>query len=369
MRQPGLGTRRWPVLVAGAALAVVSANGALAGPPLRGDRTVTVMTRNIYFGADLAPVVTAPTPGQFVLATAQAYRQALASDFEERAEAIAAEIDEHGAVLVGIQEGTTWSTGAFMNPAPADNVTVDFVHLIVEALAARGLEYAPVAVAAGFDAEAPAFDPTVPFAADVRLQISDVVLVRTDLVPAALRIRGTSTGTYEHVAIVPTAIGPLTFNRQWAAVDAETYGTKFRFVTTHLEVLSQPLRILQATELLSDHSGSGSPTIYVADYNDAVGEGGATDVMRAAGLTDTWAVAHSGEPGPTSGQAADLRNPVSTLTRRIDIVFATSEWGVRSAEIVGDEPGDRTPSGLWPSDHAGVVVTLDIRPPAGTPGG
>jgi hypothetical protein len=28
------------------------------------------------------------------------------------------------------------------------------------------------------------------------------------------------------------------------------------------------------------------------------------------------------------------------------------------AELVGEEPADRTPSGLWPSDHAGVVVTF-----------
>jgi hypothetical protein len=28
------------------------------------------------------------------------------------------------------------------------------------------------------------------------------------------------------------------------------------------------------------------------------------------------------------------------------------------ADVVGDELGDRTPSGLWPSDHAGVVATL-----------
>jgi hypothetical protein len=28
---------------------------------------------------------------------------------------------------------------------------------------------------------------------------------------------------------------------------------------------------------------------------------------------------------------------------------------------VGDQPGDRTPSGLWPSDHAGVIATLKIR--------
>jgi len=31
-----------------------------------------------------------------------------------------------------------------------------------------------------------------------------------------------------------------------------------------------------------------------------------------------------------------------------------------SADVLGDEPGDRTASGLWPSDHAGLVTTLQL---------
>jgi len=30
------------------------------------------------------------------------------------------------------------------------------------------------------------------------------------------------------------------------------------------------------------------------------------------------------------------------------------------ATVVGDESADRTPSGLWPSDHAGVVASLTL---------
>jgi hypothetical protein len=30
------------------------------------------------------------------------------------------------------------------------------------------------------------------------------------------------------------------------------------------------------------------------------------------------------------------------------------------ADVVGEESTDRTPSGLWPSDHAGVVATLAL---------
>src|SRR5439155_15689452 len=31
------------------------------------------------------------------------------------------------------------------------------------------------------------------------------------------------------------------------------------------------------------------------------------------------------------------------------------------ADVVGDELPDRTPSGLWPSDHGGVVATLGLH--------
>jgi hypothetical protein len=34
-----------------------------------------------------------------------------------------------------------------------------------------------------------------------------------------------------------------------------------------------------------------------------------------------------------------------------------------AAEVLGEELEDRTPAGLWPSDHAGVVATLHLAHP------
>jgi hypothetical protein len=31
-----------------------------------------------------------------------------------------------------------------------------------------------------------------------------------------------------------------------------------------------------------------------------------------------------------------------------------------SATVVGDAPADRTAGGRWPSDHAGVVATIQV---------
>jgi hypothetical protein len=53
----------------------------------------------------------------------------------------------------------------------------------------------------------------------------------------------------------------------------------------------------------------------------------------------------------------------AALTRRLDLALARpgahARFTVRRAEITGDEVVDRDPrTGLWPSDHAGLVVSV-----------
>ncbi|MDA0712233.1 MAG: endonuclease, partial [bacterium] len=61
-------------------------------------------------------------------------------------------------------------------------------------------------------------------------------------------------------------------------------------------------------------------------------------------------------------QKEDLRNSPSTLNRRIDLIFTarTGDLKAMDAYVVGDKERDRTPSGMWPSDHAGVITTLRL---------
>ena len=81
-----------------------------------------------------------------------------------------------------------------------------------------------------------------------------------------------------------------------------------------------------------------------------------------AGWQDAWTAAGhaSDDPaGHTSGQAPDLANAESLLRQRIDYVF------VRDAAVDGVRAGGsrrrRTGStGLWPSDHAGVVAEVRL---------
>ncbi len=77
---------------------------------------------------------------------------------------------------------------------------------------------------------------------------------------------------------------------------------------------------------------------------------------RHGGFVDVW----TGSGGLTCCHAVDLHYPGSTLTKRMDLVLTKGGFNPVAVDVVGEESADRTASGLWPSDHAGVVATLQI---------
>src|SRR5262245_51330797 len=53
--------------------------------------------------------------------------------------------------------------------------------------------------------------------------------------------------------------------------------------------------------------------------------------------------------------------PIAMPTQRIDLVLARGGFGVLGEKLIGNNQlTDLTPSGLWPSDHAGVVAILQL---------
>jgi hypothetical protein len=67
--------------------------------------------------------------------------------------------------------------------------------------------------------------------------------------------------------------------------------------------------------------------------------------------------------GPTCCQAADLLNDASDLLTRIDLALFRGAFQVLFADVIGEAQVDRLASGgLWPSDHAGIVVSLNVVP-------
>lgn len=333
-----------------------------AGPFAR-QRMVTIMTRNVYNGVDaeLSAVATATNFSDLLQKVAAVYQAYFARNFHERAAALAVEIKAKRPDLVGLQEAVLVRTQSPPDgPAtPATTVALDYVQILLDALAARGLRYEVVTQATNFDAELPSA-----LGFDVRHTDREVILARADLRTSDLKLSNAQGGNFSANCTIPSPIlGPITFRRGWAAVDAKVRGKSFRLISTHLDITCLPvtsaIQRAQAAEILQGPGNTELPVVLIGDFNSPGDGGGVTynDVI-AAGFTD--AALERGVTDPTCCQDFDLLNPVSNLDRRIDFVLFRGAFTAFRANIVGEGPADRTPSGLWPSDHAGVVTTLGL---------
>ena len=56
-------------------------------------------------------------------------------------------------------------------------------------------------------------------------------------------------------------------------------------------------------------------------------------------------------------------NADSSATDRIDLVLYRGRFRINDIAVTGTDPAtDRTPGGLWPSDHFGVVSHVELVP-------
>jgi endonuclease/exonuclease/phosphatase family metal-dependent hydrolase len=149
----------------------------------------------------------------------------------------------------------------------------------------------------------------------------------------------------------------------------ESHGQSFRFATTHLDPIPGAAQQGQANQFLAGPGSTALPMVWIGDFNSDADETSVTRLppatatygsVIASGFSDAWRAKHPSDPAFTCCQATDLMNAAPTLSERDDLVL-TREFHVAKASIVGDEATDRLPSGLWPSDHAGVVVTLELK--------
>lgn len=190
-----------------------------------------------------------------------------------------------------------------------------------------------------------------------------MILARADLTTADLKLSNAQAGNFVANCTFPGGlIGPVTIRRGWAAVDAKIRGKAFRFITTHLDgdclPFTSAFQQAQAAELLAGPAATNLPVVLVGDLNSpGDGTGLTYNTVMAVGFADAGVLGGVGST-LTCCQAAGLLNSVSSLSTRIDFVLFRGGFSVLGAEVVGDDPLDRTPSGLWPSDHAGVAATL-----------
>ena len=322
-------------------------------------RQVTVMTRNLFIGTDLGPVFAAPSFPQLVGATTTAFLEVQATNFPERAQAIAGEVAATRPDVVGLQEAMLIRTDAPADgPAtPAETVAWDYLEILLAALAARGLDYEPVALVVNGDG------PELPTALgfDVRATDRDVILVNRDRRPR-LKVSNAQAANFAARVTLSTIAGPIQLPRGWTAVDVKLRGHRFRVVNTHLEGSAAP-QVAQAAELLAGPAATALPTLLVGDFNSrADGSGTPTyGLLRSAGFADAWNDVHPGDPGLTCCWETHLLSPLPPFDERIDLVLARGSFTALHAEIVGEDAvADRTPSGLFHSDHAGVVAVLRL---------
>jgi len=349
----------------------------------RQGKPLTVMTRNLYLGADLTrafAALQAPPDRQLEVLIAQTTTIRAIVDqtnFPLRAQRLAAEIADHRPDLIGLQEVALWRHGPLGQEATA--VDYDFLQLLLDALDARGAHYVVAQAQQESDVTLPGFlGGTLQ---NLRLTMRDVVLKRANEGVKVLDASGANYVTRIPITLVGQTVA---FIRGYNVVDIRAGSERVRFLNTHLESESSDVAFAQAAELLAGPASpsNGLPTILACDCNtdplNASVKPGQTRAHRdpyllltgPGGFTDEWLLFAPAAAGFTSG-LSELVNDTAEeaaarFNHRIDFIFGRRADGspmpVKRAAVTGKDPADRTaptPIGrLWPSDHAGVVVEL-----------
>jgi endonuclease/exonuclease/phosphatase (EEP) superfamily protein YafD len=320
--------------------------------------SLKVMTQNLYQGTELANTLAAKDQASFLAGVATDYNNVVATNFPERADAIAAEIAQSNPALVGLQEVALWQTfpvNRFGQPTGAPTPTYDFLKILLDSLSARGLHYVTAVQRANFTANGVGLFSSGLLGVSFTERLA--ILARSDVVISNAQ----NVGYLAAIPVTP-AVGPtLSIGSGAVWVDATVNGGAFRFITTHLSALTLTtgVQTQQMNELLAGPAVTTTlPVVLVGDFNTTP-TGAAYMAALGAGFTDVWTEAHDDASGYTAFQVLPtINNPTSNLSVRIDYVLAKGGIDSEHAHLVGNTPAARTPSGLWPSDHAGVVASV-----------
>ncbi|HET9236234.1 MAG TPA: endonuclease/exonuclease/phosphatase family protein [Oligoflexus sp.] len=333
-------------------------------------KTFTVMTWNLYFGADTAPILSAKTMDELAKRADAAWKNLEATRFKERAAAIADQIAIEQPHMIGLQEVAllrVQSPGDRLRGGmePAETVVLDFEAILLSELQARGLDYRVVTRVENADVEVPRANATKD---DVRLTDHDVILARGDVEADASAL-----GNYQTALSVPFPDGKsnVTVSRGYAIANVRWMGQDANFVTSHLEISSfEAIQKQQAAELMEILGNPSIPTILVGDFNsnaDAEGtQKSSYRLITEAGFRDAWTNRVDKQAqGFTCCQTETLANKTSNLSERIDLILTKNagSWLAQDVDIrvLGAKPENLTKSGLWPSDHAGVVARFTVK--------
>ena len=324
---------------------------------------LSVMSRNLYVGADVDAVIAAlasPDPSDDFPSLLQAISVLQETAFPRRAEALAKEIARYQPHVIGLQEVTNMDIDLTQFGIPIA-ISLDFLSILQNQLALRGLNYIAAAQVTNIQA--------VPLPG-ISVIDHDVILIDASRVTlGSFKIEQNFSA---NIGVVAPGVD---IKRGWVAVEAIVGGRSYVVANTHLESGGGPgldqLRAAQAIELVTTLGGT-APSVVLGDLNDVPGSL-MYQVMVGAGFADTWKILRPGTEGYTCCHQANLANQVHGFTQRIDYVFARGVGltldGVRGkVDRVGETPSDRLPGPahkIWPSDHAGLLASLVVPFSAG----
>jgi endonuclease/exonuclease/phosphatase family metal-dependent hydrolase len=368
---------------------LVPAAGIAAKHGKKKDPKVTVMTRNLYLGADLGPAIAADGLPAAIDAAGQIVGEVDESDFPERAKLLAKEIAKAKPDLLGLQELALWKDQVPSDLGapplgigePATHVRYDFLKSLQKELKARNANYKVAAIQNEFSAELPADtdgdDGTGTFAGadlDGSLTMRDAILVRKG---GKVKVSKPDSGNFD--TRYEPVVGGITIpvDRGWVSVEAKVKGNKrtkgasFRFVDTHLESFGDPMiREDQARELFA----KGGPlrtkkqVVLLGDLNsggpkDKVGTGFTTPGDEGAynALVDDFGMTNIGTrqtccyPDVFEDAIGDYR-----FDHTVDHVMAKPKLRQVDSYVTGGDPSVTGAGGVVSSDHGGLVSKLKL---------
>ena len=313
---------------------------------------VRVMSRNLYLGADLGIVFSASTADDIPYRVAAFEEMVDQTDFPARAQVLAKEIQDSAPDVIGLQEASLFR----MAPFDTDTWTTkyDYLQPLQNALSARGDPYT-VAVAQVTS------DGALPSANGYRLRLTqrNTILVKADLSASINAIRSGLYGPAATLQIPIPGCGSIADQRGWVSADMAIQSRGFRVIDTHLDSTVAYYRWAQSNELLSGPAATTLPVVLLGDLN--------TDPRDPAPSAFNNLIANGfGNSAPATSlltccyKGTLLNTNPLDFTARYDHVLTRPRIRTFVAVITGINPVNRTPSGLWPSDHAGVVVSLAL---------
>ena len=391
------------------ALGLTLLPGAAAAKGKKNGHQLTVMTRNLYLGADLTPALQASTVDGAVDAAFQIEQQVHRTKFPSvRAALLAKEILKVKPDVVGLQEAAWWRTGPYdlsavtggpkatqTDPQGGDFLTDLLTQLNKgskkgmkgSAAAAKKkskpLQYKIAIVKPEFDFELPVNQGSGGLGVcpaqchNERLTMRDAILVKK-----GVKVSHATSGTFN--TLLREKVGGavnVDVTRGWAAADVKVSGRKVHVVDSHFEAFdSAPsntasdgqtypkggIREAQAKQLIGPGGPSSSklPTVLLGDFNsDSPVHGDQVDPGDAlayrALLAGGWSErAFTPPPFGCCIQDSNLTDPSTAgITHRVDHVMSNNK------KIKFKKGGLTTTyaNGLWSSDHFGVWSRLQVK--------